>query len=208
MMGSVHGTHRQNPNLAHIWFITHPDVVIDPHIPVSQWSLSARGIARMKIFCRREDLFDIRAVWSSAETKALDGAQIMASELGVSCQVDERLHENDRSATGYLPAKKFEAMADRFFANPEQSVQGWERAVDAQSRIVEAVDAIAEQHHKGGDLAIVAHGGVGALLLGALKRLPISRALDQPGLKGGNFFRFDHSTKMVLHEWTDISESG
>ena len=42
------------------------------------------------------------------------------------------LHENDRSATGYLPPNQFEAMADRFFAEPQASVLGWERAVDAQ----------------------------------------------------------------------------
>lgn len=190
-----------------IWFITHPEVVIDPCTPVPQWSLSERGIERMKIFCRRHNLGDIRAIWSSAENKAIEGAEIMGSHLGIVCQVDARLHENDRSATGYLPSDIFEAMADRFFSEPEQSVEGWERAVDAQTRIVLAVNAIAAQHKAGGDLAIVAHGGVGALLLGALKHLPISRALDQPGRGGGNFFLFSPTTKSLLQDWTDISES-
>ena len=120
-------------------------------------------------------------------------------------QVDERLHENDRSATGYLPPAEFQAMADRFFANPEQSVKGWERAVDAQSRIVAAVDDIAARHSTGGDLAIVAHGGVGALLLCALRGVAISRALDQPGNGGGNFFIFESETKSLVCGWSDIS---
>jgi broad specificity phosphatase PhoE len=191
MMESDRGEERQNPNLARIWFITHPEVVVDPYTPVPQWSLSERGIERMKTFCRREDLSDIRAIWSSAETKAIEGAEILASYLGICCKLEERLHENDRSATGYLPADDFEAMANRFFANPEQSVEGWERAVDSQSRIVAAVDAIVAQHIDGGDLAIVAHGGVGALLLDALRRLPISRGLDQPG-RGGGIFSYLH----------------
>ena len=31
-----------------VYFITHPDVVIDPDVPVPQWPLSAQGKERMK----------------------------------------------------------------------------------------------------------------------------------------------------------------
>lgn len=31
-----------------VYFITHPDVVIDPEIPVPRWPLSERGRERMK----------------------------------------------------------------------------------------------------------------------------------------------------------------
>ena len=31
-----------------VYLITHPDVVIDPDVPVPQWPLSARGKERMK----------------------------------------------------------------------------------------------------------------------------------------------------------------
>ena len=61
---------------------------------------------------------------------------------GVPYSVVAALHENDRSATGYLPPDRFEAVADRFFAEPETSVLGWERAVDAQARIVACVARI------------------------------------------------------------------
>ena len=98
------------------------------------------------------------------------------------------LHENDRSATGYLPPEQFEAVADRFFAEPETSVLGWERAVDAQARIVACVRGIVERDATAGDIVIAAHGGVGALLLAHLLGEPISRRLDQPGSGGGNFF--------------------
>jgi len=30
-----------------VYFVTHPDVEIDPAVPVPQWPLSARGRARM-----------------------------------------------------------------------------------------------------------------------------------------------------------------
>ena len=63
-------------------------------------------------------------------------ARPMADRLGLTPIVIDGLGENDRSSTGYLPKAEFEAVADAFFARPEESVRGWERAVDAQRRIV------------------------------------------------------------------------
>jgi broad specificity phosphatase PhoE len=119
------------------------------------------------------------AVWASTETKAIEAAGILAARFGLGLRTEPLLGENDRSATGFLPPPEFEATADAFFAAPETSVRGWERAVDAQSRIALAVRAIAARHGEG-DLAIVAHGAVGALLLCALAGRPISRREDQP----------------------------
>jgi broad specificity phosphatase PhoE len=90
------------------------------------------------------------------------------------------LGENDRSATGYLPRDQFEAMADEFFGKPEDSIRGLERAIDAQRRIISAVERVIALSDPNGDIAIVSHGGVGTLLLCHLKGLPISRTEDQP----------------------------
>jgi hypothetical protein len=49
------------------------------------------------------------------------------------------MHENDRSATGFLPPDEFETVANRLFAEPLVSIRGWERAIDAQLRIVREV---------------------------------------------------------------------
>ena len=35
-----------------VFFITHPEVVIDPAVPVPRWHLSDRGIARMRTLGR------------------------------------------------------------------------------------------------------------------------------------------------------------
>ena len=44
-------------------------------------------------------------------------------------------------------------------------VRGWERAIDAQRRIVAAVEQVVLTAPKLGDVAIVSHEGVGTLLL-------------------------------------------
>lgn len=189
--------------MATITFITHPDVAIDPSIPVPDWCLNPTGVARMRSMLTQHWVASITHVASSAERKARDGADILASHLGLVPSVHEALGENDRSATGYLPKPAFEALADAFFAKPTHSMQGWERAVDAQARIVGAVRAVLAQAPDG-DVAVVSHGGVGALLLCHLRQSPISRAADQPRGNGGYFLVFDRATWRLQSDWIRI----
>lgn len=185
-------------------FITHPEVVIDPAMPITAWPLSPRGRERMQRCCRHRWVGGLGALYASAERKALEGAAVLSAATGLAVRVRGELGENDRSATGYLPPAEFEATADRFFADPAASVRGWARAVDEQRRIVDAVTAIVAEAPPGRDIAIVSHGAVGALLLADLLGEPISRRFDQPGRGGGNLFAFDADTGAVLHGWQPI----
>jgi broad specificity phosphatase PhoE len=188
-------------------FITHPDTVIDPAIPVPDWPLSARGRERMTGALRRPWVGGIREIWCSTERKARDGAEILAEFLNLPVTQLADLGENDRSSTGYLPREEFEAVANEFFANPTQSVRGWETAADAQRRVVGAIDRVlAGRTIREGDIAIVAHGGVGTLLLCRLNGVPIDRRYDQSQNNGGNYFAFDIETRRPLHGWRPIEE--
>lgn len=189
-----------------VHFITHPEVVIDPAVPVPEWPLSAVGARRMRLAAGRPWLAGVRSMFVSAERKATDAAGLLAETLGISPVVIEGLGENDRSATGYLPKAEFEAVADEFFARPEDSVRGWERAVDAQRRIVGAVERAMSLAPAAGDVAIVSHGGVGALLLCHLKAMPISRSADQPGGGGGHAYAFDRASRRLLSGWRRIED--
>lgn len=190
-----------------VYFVTHPDVLIDPAVPVRDWPLSTRGRERMMRALASPWVEGIRAIWCSTEQKARDGANILAGHLNLPITELAELGENDRSATGYLPRLEFEALADQFFANPSQSVRGWERAVDAQRRIVAAVDhVLAGSVGCGGNVAIVAHGGVGTLFLCQFRNDEISRRHDQPPNNGGNYFAFDLKTRQLHHGWRPIDE--
>ncbi|MCW3473409.1 histidine phosphatase family protein [Limobrevibacterium gyesilva] len=186
------------------FFITHPDVQIDPAVPVPDWPLSSRGRARMRTALARPWVRGIRAIHASTERKAVDAAMILARGLDLEFTTLAALGENDRSATGYLPRAEFEATADAFFARPLESVRGWERAVDAQARIVGAVEAVLSIAPAEGDIAIVSHGAVGALLICALEGLAISRSQDQPPGGGGYYYAFDLRTRLLRHDWTAI----
>jgi broad specificity phosphatase PhoE len=190
-----------------IHFITHPEVVIDPAIPVPDWPLSSLGRERMqRAVLEQPWIHGVRALFSSAERKAQDAVAIIAEHLCLQPAVIEGLGENDRSATGYLPRREFEAVADEFFARPQQSVRGWERAADAQRRIVAAVEHAIAQAPAEGDIAIISHGGVGALLLCHLKGVPIARTEDQPGDGGGCVYSFDAASRRLLCGWRRIED--
>ncbi len=183
-----------------IFFITHPDVLIDPAQPVPEWRLNPRGVARMHAMLTQHWVPGIAHVASSTERKAIDGAMILAAHLRLPVVTHPGLGENDRSSTGYLPKPEFEAVADAFFARPEESVRGWERAFDAQTRIIATVrDVIAAA--PSGDIALVSHGGVGALLLCYLQGSPISRVADQPPGAGGYVLAFDRGNWTLRHSW-------
>jgi broad specificity phosphatase PhoE len=185
--------------------LTHPEVAIDPAIPVPDWRLSDVGLARMRALLERPWIGGIRHIVSSAERKARDAAGVVAAQLGLEPRVIPGLAENDRSATGYLPPEEFERVADAFFAQPEASIRGWERAADAQSRMVAAVEQALEAPP--GDVLIVAHGAVGALLLCHLAGRPIGRDADQPGRGGGNLFAFRRSDRALLCGWQRMEQA-
>jgi broad specificity phosphatase PhoE len=188
-----------------VYFVTHPDVLIDPAVPVPDWPLSPRGRERMFRALALPWVAGLGAVWCSAERKARDAAAILAGHRGLPVEVLAELGENDRSATGYLPRPEFEAVADRFFAHPEESIRGWERAANAQNRIIGAVERVVTASAGcGGDIAILAHGGVGALLLARLRGEPISRRHDQPPGQGGHYFVFAAATGRLRQGWIAI----
>lgn len=185
------------------YYLTHPQVEIDPKIPVPLWRLSATGRARVETMLDRPWLRTVRRILSSDETKAVEAAAIIGARLRVPIEIDPEMGENDRSATGFLEPRAFEAAADRFFAEPEVSWNGWERAVDAADRIEQAVTrALADRT---GPVLLVGHGGVGTLLKCRLDGRAIARDRDQPA-GGGNIFAFTLAGGGLLCDWTPMED--
>ena len=190
-------------------YLTHPQVAMDPDVPVPLWGLSEEGRRRAQAFAARGVVPHGAAIFSSSETKAVELAEIIAAVTEGPIVSDHRMGENDRSATGFLPPELFEATADRFFAEPETSVDGWERAIDAQTRIVSAVEAALAGVSSDTVVIFCGHGAVGSLLKCHVGRRAIDRAEDQGrtgGTGGGNGFVFDFANRQLHSEWTRIED--
>lgn len=149
----------------------------------------------------------VGAIYASTERKALDAAEHLASHLSLAVHTLHDLGENDRSSTGYLPAREFEQVATAFFAAPRESVRGWEKAVDAQARIVAAANEVANRTIDLAAVAIVSHGAVGTLLYCWLAQKVIDRRHDQPPNGGGNYFSYSMSPPSAHTWWRAIDES-
>ncbi len=186
-------------------YITHPQVRIDPDVPVPQWGLSEIGAERARLAASRPWASKLGLIVSSGERKAIETAQALAAASGAAVEIIEAMHENDRSATGFLAPSEFEKAADWFFAHPHESFRGWECAIDAQARVVSNVDAVLARHDPNVAIAFVGHGGVGTLLKCHLQGKPIARQGDQPP-GGGNLFCFDLAKRAVSCDWTPMED--
>jgi broad specificity phosphatase PhoE len=192
--------------VSEVFFVTHPEVVIDPEIPVPDWPLSEIGRARMEAFATALDGRPIAAVYASEERKARDGAEILAQHFGLEVWVRAGLEENDRSATGYIAPPEFWEVVEQFFAHPTRSVRGWATAQESQDRIVRAVSGVCEETTGEGLVIIVSHGGVGRLLRAKLEGVPIGQE-DRPLHSGGGcYFPLDPRTLAHLADWRSIED--
>ena len=169
------------------------------------WGLSAIGRTRVQALVEVGWLTGTTQIISSGERKSIETAEPIATALGIDVEINEAMHENDRSATGFLPPNEFEGVANEFFAYPDRSVRGWERAVDAQARIVREAESVLSRHRPG-DVLFVGHGAVGTLLFCYYSKIAITRAHDQPG-GGGHYFSMTKSDRQVLHSWRRMEET-
>jgi len=194
--------------MAIAYYLSHPQVRVDPDVPVPDWGLAEPGRDRLRALQGRQWLAGIERIVSSDERKAVETSEIIAAMIDRPVEVAAGMHENDRSATGFLPPAEFEATADRFFAEPDDSIRGWERATDAQQRILDAVRrALADRPET---TLFVGHGGVGTLLKCAITGDAIDRRHDQAAeggnAGGGNVHAFTTDLSESLFGWTAMEE--
>jgi broad specificity phosphatase PhoE len=108
-----------------------------------------------------------------------------------------------------LQADEFAATFDRFFANPETSPDGWETAIDTQSRIIAATRRTMADLPEGTLAVFCGHGIIGTLLKCHCGGRPIARHEEQrvmahPG--GGNAFVFDIAQPALYCDWVAMED--
>ncbi|MBF9197425.1 histidine phosphatase family protein [Microvirga terrestris] len=192
--------------MASLIFLTHPEVVIDPDQPITEWPLNPIGRARMKLFVDLLADRDVTAVHASTERKARDGAAIVAERLGLPYETHEDLGENDRSSTGFIAPPEFWEVVREFFGRPHASIRGWERAIDAQARIVNAISGILREDATSGDIVVVSHGAVGCLLTAHLQKVEIGKESRPQHPGGGCFIVIDRDTFTLTQDWRAIED--
>jgi broad specificity phosphatase PhoE len=144
--------------------IKHASPQVEADLPPERWPLSEEGRARCEALARQVAALEPTVVVSSEEMKASETARIVAERLGVPHHAAPDLHEHDRSNVPQLRSAEFISMMELLFRRPNELVLGTETAVAALSRFRSAVDEVLAEHAEG-NVAVVSHGTVIALLL-------------------------------------------
>jgi broad specificity phosphatase PhoE len=135
--------------------VRHSQVAPDPAVPPKQWRLSQRGRDLCPPLAEALRPYTPDILLSSDEPKAIDTANLIANQLGLSVHIAAGLDEHRRP---YI-AEGFMDLMQHFFQAPDERVFGEESAVEATVRFGTAVDA-AVKASAGRALAIVTHGTV------------------------------------------------
>jgi broad specificity phosphatase PhoE len=150
-----------------VFLIRHGPVELDLAVPAEQWQLSAAGYDLVLRLAALPCLAGLQTVWSSPEAKAVATARPLAQRYDLPLLLHPKLAEL-RRGPGNLPQRsEYEAAVSQAFAQPEISVNGWERACDARQRMLDALDEIAAA--SSGPIAVVSHGLALSLLVGHLR---------------------------------------
>lgn len=64
-------------------YLTHPQVEIDPNVPVPEWGLSSRGRERIDAILGRPWLKGLKRIVASEERKAIETGERIAASLGI-----------------------------------------------------------------------------------------------------------------------------
>jgi broad specificity phosphatase PhoE len=144
--------------MARLILVKHSQVAPDQAVPPKHWRLSQRGRDLCLPLAEALRPYAPGILASSDEPKAIDTANVIANQLGLSVHIAAGLDEHRRP---YV-AKNFLTLMRRYFEAPGERVFGEESAAEATDRFASAVDAAARAH-RANTLAIVTHGTVLAL---------------------------------------------
>jgi broad specificity phosphatase PhoE len=155
---------------SHLYLVRHGRTQPDPAAAAALWPLSAAGRAETARLAAHSRWAEVAGFYASPEEKAIETARLLAEPHGRTVAILPNLREVERGNTFFAD---YDAAVREFFARSDESVHGWERAVDAGRRVAGCLEQISAV---GGDrpVAVVSHGL--ALTLGLAALVP----LDQP----------------------------
>jgi broad specificity phosphatase PhoE len=163
--------------------VRHSAPEIAPGVPASQWRLSDEGRLRCEALAAQLATYELGAVVTSTEPKAVETGQIVARILRLPIESAPGLHEQARPEVGLLASREqFQARVASVFEHPDQLVFGSETGDEAHARFTAAVDAVLRQHPDG-NLVIVSHGTVITLFVAhatGVDPIPFWKSLGLP----------------------------
>lgn len=161
--------------------IKHAAPAIVPGVPAHEWTLSEAGRRQARAIAARFAARVPDRVVTSEEPKAVETGELLGEALGIPVRRMLGLHEHLRyTEPHHARAEQFTQRVHALFARPSERVMGEETADEAHQRFRIAVHAALAANP--GELAIVAHGTVIALLVARANGRDVTALWDRLGL--------------------------
>jgi len=129
---------------------THPQQTA---LPAEMWPLSDLGREQARRLAELPFWQHVQIICSSWEPKAIQTAQIVAECRNLPIEPVFDLRELRRPG---IPVSDYEAAVRQVLENPFRSINGWEPAGEAQTRVMTAIERLLMLHETE-TLAIVSH---------------------------------------------------
>lgn len=155
-----------------LYLIRHPHTQIDLSVPAHDWGLSDQGRQQVGDLLEAPFWPHIHTIYPSRELKAITAAKEAALRYEIPIIPRSALGEVDRSAYVAPDQDAYRANVANFFAQPDQSAQGWETAAAAGQRFQQEMAQILSWHEADQHVAIIAHGLILTVVTAALLNQP------------------------------------
>jgi len=168
--------------LDYLILVRHSMPLIETDVPAREWHLSIEGRERCLPLSKDIAAYDPQVIVSSLESKAIETAAEVASQLNISALTANGLHEHERTLMPFLSRQAFEESVAAFFARPQELVLGDETADQAYDRFRSALKQVITTY-TGKNLAVVTHGTVMTLFVSrqiGLEPFPLWKSLGMP----------------------------
>ena len=193
-----------------VFFITHPDVAIDPGVSVADWPLNKRSRARMHAITTRPWVRRVRHIFASSERKARDAAQILADGLGLGgYSVIANLAENDRKTTerrrASLPRTSSRGPSTRSLRSRNRASGAGSRPQMLRHELLSPSSRPCRKPLSERISPLSGTAARGPCSIAASRGCRSIAAYDQPATNGGNWFAFDRASRKLLRDgWQSI----
>jgi broad specificity phosphatase PhoE len=169
--------------MADLILIRHSISQQQPGISAHQWTLTPEGRARCIALAQHLYPYALAHIYTSAEPKARLTGELVAQFLGgLSCNIEEDLHETKRDTAPYhAEVAQFQAAIREAMAHPDELRYGEETFTAARERFGAAVNRLVALH-RGQSIALVSHGTVMALYLAQLAQRDVYDIWQQMGM--------------------------
>ncbi|MBD3157597.1 MAG: hypothetical protein GF309_02300 [Candidatus Lokiarchaeota archaeon] len=147
-------------------FLRHCESELDFNIPVSQWSLSAKGKQHAKKLASSGQFDDVETIIASEEKKAHQTAQPIAKRNSLSIMELPNFNELNRDVATPLTKNEYEKSVKLAFEKPHEGVHGWETTSSALKRFTRGVEEVKKRQET--KILLVSHGIILTLYFGVL----------------------------------------